>query len=77
MRFLKATILVAALMNATASVGAQPILRSEPMVLAPYGVALVQDSSCASGKILKVTGAIRGLRRKKECIPFVGDHLRR
>ncbi|MET0971346.1 MAG: hypothetical protein ABWY18_19260 [Tardiphaga sp.] len=59
------------------SVGAAPsfaqvIRASEPLVLAPYESALVQDGSCTGGKVLKVTGAIRGLRRKKTCISL-GD----
>lgn len=47
---------------------ARSIRTSEPLVLAPYESALVNDGSCSAGKILKVTGAIRGLRRKKSCI---------
>jgi hypothetical protein len=47
---------------------AQTILKSEPLALAPYEVAFVQDSSCGVGKVLKVTGAIRGLHRKKVCV---------
>jgi hypothetical protein len=46
---------------------AQTILKSEPLVLAPYEVAFVRDESCP-GKILKVTGAIRGLHRKRACL---------
>jgi hypothetical protein len=49
---------------------AQAIRTSEPLILAPYESALVLDGSCSAGKVLKVTGAIRGLRRKKLCIPF-------
>lgn len=49
---------------------AQTIRSSEPLLLAPYEVALVQDGSCSIGQVLKVTGAIRGLRRKKICIPL-------
>jgi hypothetical protein len=49
---------------------AQTILKSEPLVLAPYEIAFVQDSSCGAGKVLKVTGAIRGLHRKKVCVPL-------
>jgi hypothetical protein len=49
---------------------AQTIRTSEPLLLAPYEIALVQDGSCSVGKVLKVTGAIRGLRRKKLCIPL-------
>jgi len=49
---------------------AQTILKSEPLALAPYEVALVQDFSCPVGKVLKVTGAIRGLHRKRVCVSF-------
>ena len=47
---------------------AQNVLRSEPLVLAPYEIAFVQDASCPVGKVLKVTGAIRGLHRRKACV---------
>jgi hypothetical protein len=52
---------------------AQTVLKSEPLVLAPYEVALVQDASCPSGKVLKVTGAIRGLHRRKVCVVFATE----
>jgi hypothetical protein len=51
---------------------AQNILKAEPFILAPYEVVLVADASCSDGKVLKVTGAIRGLRRKKACVPMGG-----
>ena len=47
---------------------AQTVLKSEPLDLAPYEVAFVQDVSCPAGKVLKVTGAIRGLHRRKACV---------
>src|SRR4030081_2842403 len=47
---------------------AQTVLKSEPLYLAPYEIAFVQDASCTAGKVLKVTGAIRGLHRKKVCV---------
>ena len=47
---------------------AQTVLKSEPLVLSPYEIAFVQDASCPAGKVLKVTGAIRGLHRKKVCV---------
>ena len=50
---------------------AQTILKSEPLILAPYEVAFVQDAACSAGKVLKVTGAIRGLHRKKVCVTIV------
>jgi hypothetical protein len=42
-------------------------------MLAPYEVAFVQDVSCAVGKVLKVTGAIRGLHRKRACVALAGE----
>jgi hypothetical protein len=52
---------------------AQTVLKSEPLVLAPYEIAFVQDASCPAGKVLKVTGAIRGLHRKKICVVLAGE----
>jgi hypothetical protein len=52
---------------------AQTILKSEPLVLAPYEVAFVQDAACSAGKVLKVTGAIRGVHRKKVCIALAAE----
>ena len=52
---------------------AQTILKSEPLVLAPYEIALVQDASCPAGKVLKVTGAIRGLHRRKACVALAAE----
>jgi len=52
---------------------AQTILKSEPLVLAPYEVAFVQAASCPVGKVLKVTGAIRGLHRRKACVTLAGE----
>ena len=51
---------------------AQTVLKSEPLILAPYEVAFVQDASCPPGKVLKVTGAIRGLHRRKVCVTLAG-----
>jgi len=49
---------------------AQRTLKQEPMVLDPYSVVLVDNGSCSAGKVLKVTGSIKGLRRKKSCVPL-------
>jgi hypothetical protein len=51
----------------------QTILKSEPFILAPYEVAFVQDVSCPTGKVLKVTGAIRGLHRRKACVELAAE----
>ena len=52
---------------------AQTVLKSEPLILAPYEIAFVQDTSCPVGKVLKVTGAIRGLHRRKACVVLAGE----
>jgi len=52
---------------------AQTILKSEPLVLAPYEVAFVLDAACPAGKVLKVTGAIRGLNRKRICVSLATE----
>jgi hypothetical protein len=52
---------------------AQTVLKSEPLVLAPYEVAFVQDASCPVGRVLKVTGAIRGLHRKRICVSLSSE----
>ena len=52
---------------------ARTVLKSEPLVLAPYEIAFVQDASCPAGMVLKVTGAIRGLHRRKACVALAGE----
>jgi hypothetical protein len=52
---------------------AQTILKSEPLALAPFEVAFVQDASCPAGKVLKVTGALRGLHRKRTCVAMAAE----
>lgn len=53
----------------------QTILKTEPLVLAPYEIVFVQDPSCPVGKVLKVTGAIRGLHRRKTCVAITEASL--
>ena len=52
---------------------AQTVLKSEPFILAPYEIAFVQDAACPAGKVLKVTGAIRGLHRRKACVTLATE----
>ena len=52
---------------------AQTVLKSEPLILAPYEIAFVQDANCPVGKVLKVTGAIRGLNRRKACVVLASE----
>jgi hypothetical protein len=33
----------------------------------------VQDANCPVGKVLKVTGAIRGLNRRKACVVLASE----
>jgi hypothetical protein len=75
MRILASMLLISAvaLPCSTQNVWAQTVLRSEPLMLAPYEVAFVQDASCPAGKVLKVTGAIRGLHRKRACVALAAE----
>ncbi|HVV41887.1 MAG TPA: hypothetical protein VHC94_12560 [Nitrobacter sp.] len=62
-------VLVALLVLAGADVAsAQTVLKSEPLFLAPYEVVHVHDLSCPGG-VRKVVGAMRGLHRKRTCLP--------
>ncbi|WP_035659903.1 DUF6719 family protein [Bradyrhizobium sp. STM 3809] len=70
MRILLSVLLLSA---AALPCSAQTVLKSEPLMLAPYEVALVQTASCPSGKVLKVTGAIRGVSRKRACIALPAE----
>ena len=55
------------------SCSAQTVLKSEPLMLAPYEVAFVHDPACPIGRVLKVTGAIRGLHRRKVCVALAAE----
>jgi hypothetical protein len=52
---------------------AQTVLKSEPLLLAPYEIAFVESALCPPGQVLKVTGAIRGLHRRKSCIALAAE----
>ncbi|WP_375412434.1 hypothetical protein [uncultured Bradyrhizobium sp.] len=65
---MRATVLGLMISTAALPCLAQTILKSEPLMLAPYEFVFVQDATCPAGKVLKVTGAIRGLHRKKVCV---------
>ena len=49
----------------------QTIVKYEPLYLAPYEVAYVNHASCEAGMVLRVTGSMRNLPRKKACVPIV------
>jgi len=66
MRVLASVLVVSSVLALPCS--AQTVLKSEPLVLAPFEVVFVQASVCPFGQVLKVTGAIRGLNRKKTCV---------
>ena len=61
---------VAGLAALSQSASAQPLLKTEPYHLAPFAVVYVDNGSCTSGKMLKVTGPIGALHRKKVCVPM-------
>ncbi len=50
---------------------AQTVLKLEPLVLNPGAVVLVDNGSCTTGRLLKVTGARHGLMRKRKCVDRV------
>ena len=52
---------------------AQTVLKSEPLLLSPYEIVFVESASCPPGQVLKVTGAIRGLHRRKSCVAFAAE----
>ena len=52
---------------------AQTVLKTEPLILAPYEIAFVQDAACPAGQVRKVTGAIRGLNRKRICVTLASE----
>jgi len=52
---------------------ARTVLKSEPLILAPYEIAYVHAASCPAGKVLKVTGAIRGLHRRRACVSLPSE----
>jgi len=45
-------------------------LKREPYFLSPSSVVFVDNGRCGVGKVLKVTGALGALRRKKICVPM-------
>jgi hypothetical protein len=74
MRALVLGLILSAILSAGAPpCRAQTVLKSEPLMLPPYEFAFVQDGSCPAGKVLKVTGAIRGLHRKKTCVTLAAS----
>jgi len=43
-------------------------LKREPYFLPPSSVVFVDNGTCGVGKVLKVTGALGAIRRKKVCV---------
>ncbi|HET7887790.1 MAG TPA: hypothetical protein VFL62_16315 [Bradyrhizobium sp.] len=52
---------------------AQTVLKSEPLLLAPYEIVFVQNATCPVGQVQKITGAIRGLHRRKACVTLAAE----
>ena len=47
---------------------AQTVLKREPHYLAPGAVVYVDTGQCGVGKVMKVTGILKGISRRKACI---------
>lgn len=45
-------------------------LKKEPYFLSPSSVVFVDTGTCGVGKVMKITGALGPLRRKKVCVPM-------
>lgn len=43
-------------------------LKREPYFLPPSSVVFIDNGTCGVGKVLKVTGALGAIRRKKVCV---------
>lgn len=65
MRAFLAAIFAFALIPAAS---AQTILKREPHYLAPGAVVYVDTGQCGVGKVMKVTGILKGISRRKACI---------
>ena len=61
-------VLLLALSTASPSL-AQKLYSYEPSVIEPYATVYVNDGSCSAGKVLRIQGTHRNLRRKKSCVP--------
>jgi hypothetical protein len=47
---------------------AQTVLKREPHYLAPGAVVYVDTGQCGVGKVMKVTGILKGISRRKACV---------
>jgi hypothetical protein len=65
MRVLLAAILALVLVPAAS---AQTVLKREPHYLAAGAVVYVDTGQCGVGKVMKVTGILKGISRRKICI---------
>lgn len=65
MRTLYASLFVLSVIPAAS---AQTVLKREPHYLAPGAVAFVDSGQCGVGKVMKVTGILKGTSRRKACV---------
>lgn len=54
--------------EATPTFATPTFLKREPYFLPPSSVVFVDNGTCGVGKVLKVTGALGAIRRKKVCV---------
>ncbi len=47
---------------------AQTYLKREPLVLRAYAFVLVASAACGPAKVMKVTGSLGALPRKRVCV---------
>ena len=55
---------------------AQNILKREPHYLAPGSVVYVDNGQCSAGKVMKVTGILKGISRRRTCVSIADSYAR-
>ena len=55
---------------------AQNILKREPHYLAPGAIVYVDNGQCSAGKVMKVTGLLKGISRRRACVSIADSYAR-
>ena len=55
---------------------AQTIRKREPHYLAPGATVYVDNRQCSAGKVMKVTGLLKGISRRRACVSIVDSFAR-
>lgn len=61
---------------AAQSAAAQNVLKREPHYLAPGAIVYVDNGQCSAGKVMKVTGLLKGISRRRACVSIADSYAR-